>query len=160
MTRLIICAMFLGFLPTLAFGQSTKVLCGFDDELGIVVCEQESRPVFRYEISNPDTGILSRLSASADKRTLASSDRERCRTAGEGFRAEQVEGKFNAALEGLRRQAEDVRSASEGNLILYKQIMLIYDGLFGRYRNSLQAYQDFVKTCRHVTPYDVRPDKI
>jgi hypothetical protein len=159
MARIIACVIVLIFFPNLAASQSAKALCGFDDSEGIVTCEQESRPVFRYEIAYPDVGMLSKLASTNTETSVARADRERCRTAVEGFRAEQVEAKFNAAIEGLRLQAETVREASQDNLMLYKQIMLVYDALVGRYKNCVQAYQDVVKTC-HVTPYVVRPDRV
>ncbi|UPJ55112.1 hypothetical protein [Bradyrhizobium sp. 192] len=160
MTRLLVCATFLLFFPNLAVGQSSKALCGFDDSARLVTCEQESRSVFRYEVEYPDVGVLLKLSSSLNGSLTARGDRERCRTVVEGFRADQVERKFNSSLEGLRLQAEKVRSASEGNLVLYKQIILIYDALVGRYKTCVQAYQDAVKSCHVVTPYDVRPDRI
>jgi hypothetical protein len=161
MLRLFACALVVGLCPSLVSAQTANIFCKFDDTQGVVICIQvdERQPIFRYEISYPDIGMLSNLASSADGTVPARADRERCRTLAEGFRAEQLEGKLNSSLEGLRVKAEGVRAASESNLILYKQIMLVYDALFGRYKSGLQAYQDVIKTC-HVTPYDVRPDRI
>jgi hypothetical protein len=161
MTRLFLCAIVIGFCPSLASGQTADVFCRFDDTQGVVICIQgdESRPIFRYEIAYSGIGMLSKLSSTGGGSVPASADRERCRMLAEGFRVQQLEGKLNSSLEGLRMQAESVRAASEDNLVLYKQIMLVYDALFGRYKSGLQAYQDAVRTC-HVTPYDVRPDRI
>lgn len=156
MTRLILCAIFAVFFPNLAPAQVAK--CGFDDVLRMVSCDQESRSVFQFGIDYPDVGTLSKLNSSKDKKA-AGGDRERCRVFVEGFRTQKVEQKFNASLEKLRVQAESIRSASEDNLVLYKQIMLVYDALFGRYKDCVQAYQDVVKTC-YITPYEVRPDRI
>jgi len=144
----------------LASAETADIFCRFDDGQRLVICIQgdESHPVFQYEIADPNAGMLSKLSSSGDGKTTASSDRERCRTLSESFRVQQLEG-FNSSLEGLRVKAEGVRETSEDNLVLYKQIMLIYDALFGRYKSGLQSYQTAIKTC-HVTPYDVRPDRI
>jgi hypothetical protein len=161
MPRLLLCAILVGLYPSLASGQTADVFCRFDDTRAVVICIQgdESRPVFQYEIAYLGVGMLSRLSSTTDGSLPTNMDRERCRILAERFRTQQLEGKLNSSLEGLRVKAESVRAASEDNLVLYKQIMLIYDALFGRYKGDLQAYQDAVKSC-HVTPYDVRPDRI
>jgi len=160
MPRLFVCAIFALFCPSLASAQTVDIFCRFDDTQGLVICIQgdESHTIFQYEIADPNAGMLSKLSSSGDGRTSANADRERCRSLAENFRAQQLEG-LNSSLEGLRAKAEGVRETSESNLILYKQIMLVYDALFGRYKSGLQSYQSAIRTC-HVTPYDVRPARI
>jgi hypothetical protein len=157
MTRLFLCAIVVAFCPGLASAQSSDVFCKFDETQGLVICIQgnESRPVFRYAITDTDVGMLSKLSS---EKKPSTSDRKQCRLLAEEFRSAELEGKLNNSIEGLRVQAESIRDASEENLAVYKQIMVVYDALFGRYRNGLQAYQNAVKAC-HVTPYDVRPDR-
>jgi hypothetical protein len=161
MVRLFAWAIFVAFFPGLASAQTPDVFCRFDDTQSLVICIQgdERRPVFRYEIVDADLGMLAKPSLPPDQKTSASIDREGCRMIAESVRVQELEAKLNNSLEALRVQAEMVRASSEDNLALYKQIMVIYDALLGRYRNGVQAYQNFVKGC-YVTPYPVRPKPI
>lgn len=158
--RLFLFAIVISLWTELAAAQSANFFCQFQDSENAVICIKagDTNPVFRYGMPNLEIGQLNTLS-SAEKTTQEEIGRERCRHQAERFRTRELEDRFNASLEGLRVTAEDVRASSETNLLLYKQIMFVYDGLFGRYKAGLQAYQDALKTCR-VTPYDVRPDRI
>jgi hypothetical protein len=161
MVRLFAGAIFVALGPGLASAQTPDVFCRFDDTQRVVICVQgdERRPVFRYEIADADLGMLEKAALPADQKSSAGSDREACRILAESVRLQQLEAKLNNSLEALRTQAEMVRASSEDNLALYKQVMIIYDALLGRYRNGVQAYQNFVRGC-YVTPYPVRPKPI
>lgn len=156
MWRLFAYFLLLGACPGVSGAQTTSVFCNFDDGQGLVLCIKgsESEPIFRYHVASADMGMLAGLSSVDGTKT----NEERCRIRAEDFRVQQLEGKLNNSIEDLRITAESIRSASETNLSLYKQIMVVYDALVDRYKNGIQAYQSFIKAC-HVTPYDVRPDR-
>jgi hypothetical protein len=160
MLRVIVCALFIGVWPSFALAQAPHIFCRFDDSPSVVVCidGDESNPVFHYEIADADVGLLAKLSSSITGRVAAGAQ-EQCRAQAEEFRTRQLEDKLNNSLEGLRTQAESIRASSDANLLLYKQIMLVYEALLARYKSGLQTYQNSVRAC-HVTPYEVRPDRI
>jgi hypothetical protein len=140
----------------LALGESADCYCKVDDNEGVITCFRvvDSMSIFRYNIANMNIMIFSDLSSTDG----ASLSRQRCLSRAEQFRQKELEDGFNDSLDGLRVKAEGLRKSSEDNLNLYKQLMLIYYGLRGRYRDGLQAYRDEVKKCNRNTPYDVRPD--
>ena len=159
MVRFLVCPAILILSAGFASADTAHVYCSFEETQGLVICIRgnEARPVFRYEVHNPDVGSLTGLSS--DGKEPSNANKEQCRINAENFRRDDLESKLNSSLEGLRAQAEVIRAASESNLAVYKQIMVVYDALFERYKAGVQAYQNALKACR-VTPYDVRPDRV
>jgi hypothetical protein len=107
-------------------------------------------PVFTYAIPSPNATSVSTSSSSE------SQNGEKCRLRTERFREEELENKLRASIEGLREKAEDIRTESENNLSLYKQLIFAYHGLRDLYRNSVQTYKDANRSCR---PYATRPSR-
>jgi hypothetical protein len=156
-----VCAIMIALWPAWAFAQTTTFFCEFDDTQTMVVCIKagSTAPVFQYNLPKLSIPLLPTLASSSNTDAPIKLIRERCRWRVEDFRAQELEASFNNSLEGLRLRAESLREASEDNLTLYKQIILLYSGLLERYQTGLKAYRNAIKSCR-TTPYVVYPHRL
>src|SRR5262249_53185056 len=130
--------------PTWASGQGIAYFCQFDETQGAVICVKieagNSTRVFQYNMADLDVASLANLAQPSGTNGETSFTPEQCQKI-EEFRIQEIEARFHGSLKGLRTTAEKLRRQSEENLFLYKQVILVYRGLFGRYDDGIQTYK-------------------